>query len=118
MDNHQFMIAQGSTPRLEFAFPFELDANDVISVVIAQQDKIVREFAKNYTPPPYSFSGSTLEITEDASVLALNMSQADTLALTPGDAEIQIRIKTSGGADTYFPIPGEVIKAYKEGVLS
>lgn len=119
MDNLQFMIAQGSTPRIEFALPFDLTSADVISVVVVQSDTIVREFGKNYTPPPNTSNGSTLEIdVDDASVLALNLSQADTLILAPGDAEIQIRVKTSDGADTFFPITGAVVRAYKKGVLS
>lgn len=119
MDNHLFIIARGSTPRIEFGFPFELSESDVISVVMAQRDSIVREIGKNYVPPPFSSNGSTLEISdEDASVLALQMSQADTLALTAGDCEIQIRVKTADGADTFIPVPGAVVKSYKEGVLS
>ena len=61
----------------------------------------------------------TLTISDDdASVMLLAMSQADTLALTPGDAELQIRIKTSAGTDTFVPLVGAVLKAYKTGVIS
>ena len=51
-------------------------------------------------------------------MLVLAMTQADTLSLTPGDVELQVRIKTNDGADTYEPLIGAVMKAKKGGVIS
>ena len=121
MDNLQFKIAQGSTPILELAFPFEVDGDhDVVYVDIAQGDKVKREWHKNGSAAAAGIAGTgTLTVSEDdASVMLLSMSQADTLALTPGDAELQIRVKTSTGTDTFVPLVGAVLKAYKQGVIS
>lgn len=120
MDNLQFVIAQGSTPKLSLAFPFEVDADDVVYASIAQDGKVKREWTMNGSPATDGRAGTgTLEIDEDdASVMVLSMTQADSLALTAGDAELQIRIKTSSGADTFLPLVGAIVKAHKTGEIT
>ena len=120
MDNLQFMIAQGSTPRIELAFPFEVDVDDVVYVSLAQSDTVRREWTMNGDAAGIGIAGTgTLEISaDDDSVMVLTMTQADTLALTPGDAEMQVRIKTTDGADTFMPLVGAVVKAHKTGVIT
>ena len=123
MDNHQFIIAQGSTPILALALPFEADADDVVFATFSQGDKNVLEYAMNGTATAAIAGTGTLEIDEDdASTIVLAMTQEDTLGLTPGDAELQIRIKHTDGeevfTDTFVPLVGAVLKAYKTGVIT
>ena len=120
MDNLQFMIAQGSTPRIELALPFEADGDtDVVYVTFNQDDKNVLEYSMNGTATAAIAGAGTLAVSdEDDSVLVLTMTQADTLRLTPDDVELQVRIKTDAGADTFFPLVGAVVKSYKTGVIA
>ena len=120
MDNHQFIIVQGSTPTLELVFAFEVDVDDIVFATFSQNDSNVLEYSMNGTVSPAYIAGTgTLEIaTGDSSVMLLAMSQADTLGLTPGDVELQVRVKTADGADTFLPLIGDVVRAHKTGVIS
>ena len=120
MDNHQFIIVQGSTPTLELVFSFDVDVDDVVYVTFSQHDANVLEYTMNGTVSPAYIAGTgTLEIdTGDSSVMLLTMTQADTLGLTPGDVELQVRVKTADGADTFFPLVGEVVRSHKTGVIT
>ena len=124
MDNHQFMIAQGSTPRIELALPFEFpDSGGVAFVTFSQQDKNVLEYGLNGTATAAIVgTGSLTRDSDDKSILVLSMTQADTLGLSVGDAELQVRVKTTDGgqtfADTFAPLTGAIVKAHKTGVIS
>ena len=119
MDNLQFMIAQGSTPRLEMELPFEFPAGGKAFATFSQGDRNVLEYGLNASATAAIAGSGTLAVSsDDDSVLALTMTQADTFVLTPGDAELQIRVKTSDGADTFVPLVGAVLKAHKTGVIS
>lgn len=120
MDNHQFTITQGSTPTLELALPFELDAGGTAFVTFSQGDQNVLEYGLNGTPSPAYIAGTgTLSRdVNDHSLLIIKMTQADSLKLTPGDAELQVRVKTADGADTFMPLVGEIIKSHKTGVIT
>jgi hypothetical protein len=120
MDNHQYIITQGSTPTLELRLPFEFpDTGGVAFATFAQGDKNVLEYGLNGTATALIAGTGTLTVAEDdASVLYLAMTQADTLKLTPGDVELQLRVKTTDGADTFLPVIGAVVKAHKTGVIT
>lgn len=119
MDNLQFRIAQGSTPSLELGLPFEADVDDVVFVTFTQSDRNVLEYGMNGTPSVLIAGAGELSIDDDdPSIMVLTMTQADTFKLTPGDAELQLRILTVDGADTFFPLVGEIIKANKTGVIT
>ena len=45
------------------------------------------------------------------------MTQADTLRLSPGDAEIQLRVRSTSGAETFAPLVGVIGRAHKTGVI-
>ena len=118
MDQLQFAIAQGSTPRVELLLPFSMPSGTIAFATFAQNNTAVLEFGMNGTPTEAIAGAGTLtKDAEDSSMLVLEMTQEDTLALKPGDAELQVRVKTNDGADTFFPIPGVIIKAIKPGVI-
>lgn len=110
MDNRQFMIAQGSTPIFELGLPFELPDGSKVNICIWQDRAVVLEFD--------STGGNPSVDTSDKSVLRLELSQADTFALAVGDAELQVRVQTADGIDTFLPIPGVVIPSYNKEVWS
>lgn len=119
MDNKQFVITQGSTPSLEMCLPFEMPGSGTAFATFSQGDAAVLEYGLNGTPTAGIAGTGTLALdTEDSSMLVLSMSQTDTLSLTHGDVELQVRVKTDDGADTYFPLIGEVIRAAKQGVIT
>lgn len=118
MDNMRFMIAQGSTPRIELLLPFELKNRYVVFVTFEQKRNAVLEYGLGFQPSPEIAGEGTLSVDpDDKSMLVLNMTQQDTLSLIPCDIEMQVRVKTDDGADTFLPIPGHVIKAIKGGVI-
>ncbi len=118
MDNLNFLIYQGSTPTLELVLPLELNVDDVAVATLRQGDVDVLEWALNETPREAIAGNGTLTLHEDdPSVLLLAMTQADTLALEPVDAELQLRVVTQEGADTFVPVVGAVGPAYRGGVL-
>ena len=115
-----FMLYQGSTPTLELVLPIELQPTDVVYATFSQDEERVLEYHINGTnsvvPPP---PAGTLRLdVHDGHTLLLEMTQADTFRLQPGDTELQLRIKTEDGADTFIPALGYVGKARKEGVIT
>lgn len=123
MDQLNFIIPQGSTPRIEMGLPFELPDGSTAYATFSQADRSVLEYAYNGTATPsIAGTGSLTRDADDKSLLILAMSQADTLGLKPGDAELQIRVKTTisgeSFADTFASIPGVIVKAHKLGVIS
>lgn len=114
-----FDIVQGSTPLFELQLPFEYPSSGaVVFATFVQNTKPVREFALGGTATSTIAGTGTLTVSDsDDSTLLLSLTQADTLAMTPGDVEFQVRIRTSDGADTFHPIPGRVHRAYKPGVI-
>lgn len=119
MNNLNFLIFQGTTPTLELVMPLELDVDDAAVVTIRQGDTDVLEYGMNADPTAAISGTGTLELQEgDQSVLLLAMTQADTLGLTVGDAELQLRIVTDEGADAFVPIPGAVGPAFRGGELN
>lgn len=119
MNNLNFLIFQGTTPTIELVMPLELDVDDAAVVTIRQGDTDVLEFGMNAEPTAAISGSGTLELQEgDQSVLLLAMTQADTLKLTVGDAEIQLRVSTQDGADTFAPVVGAVGPAFRKGELN
>ena len=120
MDQLFFRIAQGSTPRLELGLPFTLPDSGVKAfVTFSQGGANVLEYSYGGTAPPAIAGTGTLSVdSSDKSMLVLSMTQADTLSLKPGDVEMQVRVKTPDGADTFEPLVGAVLKAKKGGVIS
>lgn len=120
MDNLQFLIAQGSTPRVELALAFDFPSSGGKAfVTFAQSGVPVLEYGLNDTPTQRIAGTGSLSVDQDdASLLVIEMSQADTLSLKPGEAELQVRVKTNDGADTYAPLIGRIEKAIKGGVIS
>lgn len=120
MDNLQFVIPQGSTPRLEFGLPFVLPyARSKVFVTFSQSDKNVLEYGYRGAPTPAIAGTGELTVDpNDKSLLVLNMTQADTLSLVPGDIELQLRVFTPDGADTFVPLIGRVMAAKKGGVIT
>lgn len=118
MNHRVFMIAQGSTPTLELELPFEAPVAAVAYATFTQEDEPVLEYAYNSSPTAAIKAGGKLIFdADDRSVLLLSMTQADTLKLVNGDVELQVRIRTNDGADTFYPIPGGVVQARKGGVI-
>ena len=119
MNQLHFSIAQGSTPRIKLLLPFDLTSGSVAFATFAQGNKAVLEYGFNGTPTAAIAATGTLALNlDDTSVLVLNMTQDDSLSLQAGEAELQIRVKTTAGAYTFFPIPGVVIRAIKTEVIS
>ena len=120
MDAVNFAFAQGSTPTLELLLPLEIDSDsDVVYATLSQGFETALEFAINGTPAKSSTNPGTLIVAEDdPSMLYLSMTQADTLALDVDDVILQIRAKTSEGADTFLPLYGRVVAATKKEVIS
>ena len=115
----EFEIYRGSTPLLECGLPLELSGSDVVYASFAQGNRVVLEYRINgsadpeLTPP----TGSMSLDPQNAAILRIQMTQADTLRLEAGDADLQLRIKTNDGADTLIPVHGWVGKAYKGGTI-
>ena len=119
MDQIAFRFAQGSTPRIELLLPFLCPTGAKVFVTFAQAGRAVLEYGMNGSPSPGIGGTGTLTLdTDDRSMLVVTMSQADTLSLSPGDVELQVRVKTTDGADTFEPLIGQVIKAHKGGVIA
>lgn len=110
MDNLQFMIAQGSTPYVELELPFDMPEGAEAVVSIQQKNTVRLE---------YDLSDDELAIDgNDRSILGLSMTEHDTFVLAVGDAEIQVRVKTDDGVDTFKPIPGVIVPAYNKEVMT
>lgn len=120
MDNLNFRIAQGSTPRLELELPFSLPDSGVKAFVTFSQGGVnVLEYSYGGTATPAIAGTGELTVdSSDMSMLLLTMTQSDTLSLAAGDIELQVRLKTPDGVDTFDPLVGEVMKAKKGGVIS
>lgn len=99
--------------------PLEIDADyDVVYATLTQGFDTALEFAINGTPAKSSENPGTLTVAEDdPSLLLLSMTQADTLALDVDDVILQIRVKTSSGADTFLPLYGRIISAHNKEVI-
>lgn len=121
MNNLRFLLTQGATPTIELVMPLELAADDAAVVTIRQGDTDVLEYGLNAEALADIAGSGTLAFADDGtdtSVLLLNMTQADTLRLTVGDAELQLRIATDEGADTFLPVVGAVGPAFRKGALT
>ncbi len=114
MRTPQFFFFRGSTPVLELALPFALEAGDAAVLTLAQDGWTVLE---------YSLSGSTgvggtmAPAEDDPTLLLVEMTQADTLRLQTGDCELQLRVRTDAGAETFCPVFGQIGQARKQGVI-
>ena len=116
MEETEFLFFRGSTPTLELVLPLALDFSDTVYLSFSQGGQTVLEYAMNGSPSPAG-TGTLRRAEEDENVLLLTMTQADTLALRTGDAELQLRLKNDVGADTFRPLVGRVGPALKEGVI-
>ncbi len=119
MKHPQFMFFQGSTPTLCFAIPYEIGEGDKVYATFSQDGKTVTEYTCNgtaYDPAP---GGSLAPDEDNAAVLRISMTQADTFLFAEGDCEMQLRVlKTGERADTLFPVHGYVGAAQKGTVIS
>ena len=50
-------------------------------------------------------------------MVRLALTEQETMDFLPGDCELQLRVRTEAGSDTFFPLCGAVGQARKEGVL-
>ena len=116
MGEGEFLFFRGSTPTLELVLPLAVGASDTVYLTLSQGGRPVVEYAINGSASPAG-TGTLRRAEEDENVLLLTMSQADTLALAAGDAELQLRLKNDVGADTFRPLIGRVGPARKEGVI-
>lgn len=118
MKRPQFLFFQGSTPTLAFALPYEIGASDSVYATFSQSGRTVTEYTYGgtaYDPAP---TGSMAPDADNASVLKISMTQADTFLFAEGNCEMQIRVlKTGGRADTLFPVRGYVGAAQKGTVI-
>lgn len=115
--NPQFIFYQGSTPTMELVLPLELQAMDIVYATFAQDNRAVLEYQINGTPADIPPEGYLSRDVHDGRTLFLHMTQADTLRLETGDVELQLRVVTDEGADTFIPVFGYIGKAQKEGVI-
>ena len=116
MEESQFLFFRGSTPTLELVLPLRLSYDDVIYLTLCQGGRPVLEYALNGSPA-WPGSGELRRDEADENVLLLTMSQADTLALAHGDCELQLRLRTADGADTFAPCFGWVGQARRKGEI-
>ena len=117
MEEQEFLFFRGSTPTLELVLPLAVGAEDAAVLTISQGGRAVVEYAINGQPDPAG-TGVLARDAAEENVLLLTMTQADTLLLEPGDAELQLRLKNSIGADTFRPLIGRVGPARREGILT
>ena len=111
MRTPQFFFFRGSTPTLELALPFALGEADAAVLTLAQDGQIVLEYARGA-------DGEGLSVPADEpDLLRIRLPQADTLRLTAGDCELQLRIRNADGAVTFYPIFGQIGQARKEEVI-
>ena len=116
MRTPRFILPRGSTPTLELRLPFALAEEDTVYLTISQQGTPVLEYARNGTAQPAA--AGSLRLSEDeADLLLAEMTQADTAALQEGDCELQLRVKTALGADTFPVLRGFVGRMRKQGVI-
>jgi hypothetical protein len=119
----EFCVSRGSTPCLEVGMPLELENSDVIYATFAQDRSALLEYNLNGSADASTPAASgSMEIDEDdATILRICMTQADTLAFETGEVVLSIRIKRTDEedtlADTLKPITGMVFPAIKEGVI-
>ncbi len=116
MGEGEFLFFRGSTPTLELVLPLAVGYSDTVYLTLSQGGRPVVEYAMNGSPSPAG-SGTLRRAEEDENVLLLTMTQADTLALQTGDAELQLRLKNDVGADTFRPLTGRVGPTLKEGSI-
>ena len=116
MNESDFLFFRGSTPTLELVLPLAVGPEDTVYLTLSQGGRPVVEYALTGPPSPAG-TGSLSRAEEDENVLLLTMTQADTLALQAGDAELQLRLCNEVGADTFRPLIGRVGPARKEGVI-
>lgn len=117
MEEQEFLFFRGSTPTLELVLPLAVEAEDVVYLTFSQEGRAVVEYAINGRARPAGSGVLARDETEE-NVLLLTMTQEDTLRLAAGDAELQLRLKNSVGADTFRPLIGRVGPARKEGILA
>lgn len=118
MSKYDFKFFQGSTPSMELVLPLKIPQDAAVVVTVAQEGKCVLEYALGASARPAFAGTGQLEIdSEEEGVLILTMTQADTLKLEPGDIELQCRIRTEAGADTFDPLLGLVLCAHRREVL-
>lgn len=113
MTQPQFCFFRGSTPTFELLLPLDCRAEDVLYATFSQAGETVVEYAQNGQPQRpgtgvLEAAGRTVEI---------RMTQDDSLAFACGECELQLRIKTEDGADTFFPLWGMVGPVQKEGSI-
>lgn len=115
-----FRIPRGATPTLELQLPIDISIGTwVVYVTFMQNHNVVLEYALNGTPSASSASPGSVSVDRlDGNTLLVDMTQADTLLLTPGDVEIQVRVKSPAGlADTFLPVHGMIIQNLKGGAI-
>lgn len=114
MRTPQFQIMQGQECYLYLSCPIDLTDCTKIYLTIVQDGKVFGEFSELNALSEY---GEISIDDEESTDLVLHLTQAATLDLNAGECEIQIRVKTSDGADTFLPVWGMVGKAFTGGEL-
>ena len=114
MRTPQFFFFRGSTPTLELALPFALKAGDAAVLTLAQNGLTVLEYRLSGST---GVGGTMVAAEEDPALLLVEMTQADTLRLETGDCELQLRVRTDAGAETFCPVFGQIGQARKSEVI-
>lgn len=115
-DKVLFRVNQGTDYGLEIALPYEIGADDPVVVTVAQGGAEALRYHRNDVDAADPPTGEIL-LSEDGMTLTVAMTQADTLRLDAGDAEVQVRVKTADGAETFDAVRGIVGAAVYTGEL-
>ena len=116
MRTPQFLILRGSTPVLRLELPEPPADGDVIYLTLRQGQANVLEYARNGEPVPAG-TGTLRLRGEDPACLELEMTQADTLRLAPGECVLQVRRRGETGAETFLPVIGQVGEVLRQGEI-
>ncbi len=111
----QFIFYRGSTPTLELELPMALTGAETAWVTLSQQGQTVLDYAMH--AQGQTGEGSLSLCDTDPCLLLVQLTQADTLALDHGDCELQLRLRTADGADTFAPCFGWVGQARRKGEI-
>ena len=104
----QFAVWQGTDFSLEVRLPYELASGDAAVATLSQGFVPVLEYRLNVEAAESAPEGRIVVDSEDAHVLRIEMTQADTLQLAAGEVELQVRVRTDEGAETFAPVLGMI----------
>ena len=113
MREPDFFFFRGCSPVLELWLPLSLDEQSVLCATFSQGGQIMLECVQNVQ----SHSRSEIAPEVDGRMVRLALTEQETMDFLPGDCELQLRVRTEAGSDTFFPLCGAVGQARKEGGL-